>query len=201
MQKKLSFAIKGESFLEFKREQIIFQIKRTWADSMKHRRLFLNLYKEALIKLNKTYKEMGKSRVDLISRLSQIQYKPSINVQYVKKIGMIVPKIKYELVHEEKLPAYTFDDTSHHIDDLIIILKDLFASMLDFSESEDLMLKHSLNFKKINRRINGLKNIIIPKLELNIKQIKDILEELDREGFVRLKKTKDLILKKTTEIA
>ncbi len=197
MQKRLSFAIKGENFLEFKREQIIFQIKRLWDEYLKHRRLFLNLYKDALMKLHKTYKEMGKSRINLISRLSQIQYKPSINVQYIKKIGMIIPQIKYELIHEETLPAYTFDDTSHYLDDLIIILKDFFGSTLDFSEREDLMLKHSLNFKKINRRINGLKNIIIPKLELNIKQIKGILEELDRESFVRLKKTKDLILKKT----
>ena len=52
-----------------------------------------------------------------------------------------------------------------------------------------------MNFKKINRRLNGLKNIIIPELELNIKGIKGKLEEIERENFVRLKKTKDLINK------
>jgi len=73
-------------------------------------------------------------------------------------------------------------------------LKDFFQNIFRFSEREDLMLKHALNFKKINRRINGLKNVIIPRLRSNIKQIKAILEEVDRESFVRLKKIKDLII-------
>ena len=58
------------------------------------------------------------------------------------------------------------------------------------------MLNIALNFKKINRRISGLANIIIPELILDITTIKKILEESDREGFVRLKKTKNLINKK-----
>jgi len=57
------------------------------------------------------------------------------------------------------------------------------------------LLKVALSFKKINRRINGLKNVIITRLGSNIKQIKEILEEIERENYVRLKKTKDLIIK------
>ena len=74
------------------------------------------------------------------------------------------------------------------------MLKDLFQNIFRFSEREDLMLKHALNFRKINRRINGLKNVIIPRLKLNVKQIKAILEEIERENFVRLKKIKDIII-------
>jgi vacuolar-type H+-ATPase subunit D/Vma8 len=57
------------------------------------------------------------------------------------------------------------------------------------------MLKLSLSYKKINRRIRGLKNVIIPDLQLEIKKIKGILEENERENYVRLKNTKDLITK------
>jgi V/A-type H+-transporting ATPase subunit D len=64
------------------------------------------------------------------------------------------------------------------------------------AEKEGLMLSFSQNFKKINRRINALRNIIIPGQELEIKKIKEILEETDRENYVRLKKTKDLLAKK-----
>jgi vacuolar-type H+-ATPase subunit D/Vma8 len=38
--------------------------------------------------------------------------------------------------------------------------------------------------------------MIIPKLNSNIKQIKEILEEIERENYIRLKKTKDLIIRK-----
>ena len=61
-------------------------------------------------------------------------------------------------------------------------------------------LKDYFSFKKVNRRINGLKNMIIPRLTMNIKQIREILEEIERENYVRLKKTKDLIISKEKTI-
>jgi V/A-type H+-transporting ATPase subunit D len=145
----------------------------------------------------RTYEEMGKNEVNLISKLSKIQYKPRININTKKKMGIVITQIDYELFQEEKLPAYTFENTSHYLDDLLLNLKDFFRKFIKFSEFEDLLLKLALSFKKINRRINGLKNIITPRLETQIKQIKDILEEIERENYVRLKKTKDLIIKQT----
>ncbi len=182
--------------MEFKREQLIVQIKKIWANYFKLRKRFITSYMKAMILLNRTYKEMGKKNVVLIGKLSKIHFTPSINIQIVKSVGISIPKIKYELIQEEKLPAYTFNDTSHFLDDLINQLKEFFANLIKFGEIEDLMIKVSLNFKKINRRINGLKNLIVPRLKSNISQIKEILEEMDRERYVRLKKTKDLILTK-----
>jgi len=195
LKKRLDFAIKGQNFLEFRREQLIFQIKKLWEDYNTHRKELLKLFKESLNFLIQTYEEMGKNEVNLISKLSRIQYKPSINFQTIKKMGIVVSQVDYELFQEEKLPAYTFESTSHYLDDLIIILKKFFNKIIEFSEIEDLILKVAISFKKINRRINGLKNVIIPRLESTIKQIREILEEVERENYVRLKKTKDLIIK------
>lgn len=195
MQKRLSFAVKGENFLEFRREQLIFQINHLWNDYITSRKEFLTVFRKSLRYLNQTYEEMGKNGLNLISKLSRIQYKPRINIQNIKKMGIIVSQVEYEIFEEEKLPAYTFENTSHYIEDLINTLKELLECIRKFSEIEDLILKVSINFKRINRRINGLKNVIIPKLKLDIKQIKEILEEIERENYVRLKKTKDLIIK------
>jgi len=195
LQKRLTFAVKGENFLKFKLEQIIFEIKKNWDNYLKQREIFLKLYKETMIKLNQTYKEMGKREFNSISKLSKIQYNPTININYIKKIGTLVPIIDYELIREESLPAYSFENTSHYLDDLIILLIKFFESLIIFSQSEDLLLKLSLTFKKINRRINGLKNVIIPELQIDIKKIKAVLEEIERENYVRLKNTKDLITK------
>lgn len=195
LQKRLTFAVKGENFLKFKLEQIIFEIKKNWDNYLTQREIFLKLYKETMIKLNQTYKEMGKREFNSISKLSKIQYNPMITINYIKKIGTLVPIIDYELIREESLPAYSFENTSHYLDDLIILLIKFFESLIIFSQSEDLLLKLSLTFKKINRRINGLKNVIIPELQIDIKKIKAVLEEIERENYVRLKNTKDLITK------
>jgi len=181
--------------LEFRREQLIIQIKKLWKDYKIQRRELLKLYKDTLSILIQTYEEMGKNEVNLISKLSKIQYKPRIRVQTKKKMGIVITQVDYELFQEEKLPAYTFENTSHYLDDLLVNLKIFFSKFIKFSEFEDLLLKVALSFKKINRRINGLKNVITPRLESQIKQIRDILEEIERENYVRLKKTKDLIIK------
>jgi len=200
LQKRLKFALKGENFLEFKLEQVIFQIKKYWKNYTTQHRIFLAIFKELMIKLNQTYKEMGKRNFRLISYLSKIQFKTLVNVKYLKKIGIVVPKIDYELIREEKLPAYSFENTSHYLDDLIIILIKFFEQLVILAEYEDIMLKLSLSFRKINRRINGLKNIIIPDLHQEIKKIKSILEEIERESYVRLKTIKNLINKNNSRV-
>ena len=172
----------------------MFQITNLWDDYLKGRSEFLTIYKKSLNYLNKTYQEMGKNGLSLISKLSRIQYKPRIHIENIKKMGILVSQVDYEIFEEEKLPAYTFE-TSHFIDNLINSLKILLESICKFSEIEDLILKVSINFKRINRRINGLKNVIIPKLKVDIKQIKESLEEIERENYVRLKKNKDIIIK------
>ncbi|MBA7499783.1 V-type ATP synthase subunit D [subsurface metagenome] len=195
LQKRLTFAVKGENFLKFKLEQIIFEIKKNWGNYLKQREIFLKLYKDTMIKLNQTYKEMGKREFNSISKLSKIQYNPKIAVNFIKRIGTLVPIIDYELIREELLPAYSFENTSHYLDDLIILLIKFFQSLIIVAQSEDLLLKLSQTFKKINRRINGLKNVIIPELQIDIKKIKAVLEEIERENYVRLKNTKNLIIK------
>ncbi len=195
LQKKLIFARKGEKFLEFKREQLIGLIKTNWIVYQKKLDEFLKLFGKALIYLNEAYKEMGKKDLVLISNLSKIQYRPTVNIKYTKNIGITFHNIDYDLNRTGRLPAYSFENTSHFIDELMPLLEEFFKNMIDFAEFEDLFFLLALNFKKVSRRINGLKNMIIPTLILDIRKIKGILEELDRENFVRLKKTKDLIKK------
>ncbi len=195
LEKKLKFTVRGENFLEFKREQIINEIKRYFPEYLSLRKEFLDLYKQAIKKLFKTYEDMGTRNFYLISKMSKIQFAPKVSIEYIKQMGIIIPSIKYKLKEEKQLPAYSFENTSHHLDDLIKILINLFQTLNSLAEKEDMVLKYALNFKKLNRRINGLKNIIIPQLQQEIKIIKEILEEIDRENFVRLKKVKSLIIK------
>ena len=45
LQKRLSFAVKGEKFLELKREQLMDQIKHHWSDYEKSRDIFFQIYR------------------------------------------------------------------------------------------------------------------------------------------------------------
>jgi V/A-type H+-transporting ATPase subunit D len=196
LEKKLALAQKGATFLEFKREQLISQIKLKNQDYQNRLEEFLKIIKKSLIYMNEAYKEMGKRDVVLISKLSKIQYRPTINIKFAKDIGISYQTIDYDLNRIGRLPAYSFENTSHFIDELIPILERFFELMIDFAEFEDLFFSLTFSLKKLNRRITGLKNQVIPSLSDDVRKIKGILEEMDRENFVRLKKTKDLIEKK-----
>ena len=193
LQRKMIFAERGKDFLEFRREQIIKLINEYWKKYHIQQKGFFSLFKNVMLLLNETYKEMGKKNFNIISSISKIRLEPQFILKYAKKAGIIIPHIEYELIQERQLPAYSFEISSHYLDDLIVLLKKFIEQIMRTAEVEDIMLKFAFNFKKIDRRINALKNIIIPNLQSDIKTIKDILEEIEREEYVRLKITKEKI--------
>jgi len=200
MQTKLNFAIKGKIFLGYNREQIIVQIKKLWPEYQTLKGDFLILFKKLILKLHETYSGMGKLKFIEISQISKLQHKPLISIKNKKVHGILLPKIEFELTSSEQLPSYSFLDTTHNLDDLIIILKEFFRILIFLAESEDKILKFALYYKRVNNRINGLKYIIVPELQVTIKRLKEFLEEAERENSVRLKKTKELIKKKKNKL-
>jgi V/A-type H+-transporting ATPase subunit D len=50
--------------------------------------------------------------------------------------------------------------------------------------------------KKTQRRVNALENIFIPDYQQTVKAIEEVLEENDREEFIRKKKVKSVLTKK-----
>jgi len=136
---------------------------------------------------------MGKRYFNLISTLSRIQYDFRINIRVIKNLGLITPKIDFIFDEHEKFPAYAFENTTHYLDDLILTLKAVIKNIMRLAEIEDLMMKFGIDLKKLNRRINALESKIIPGIEADIKKIKDVLEENERESFSRLKRIKELI--------
>lgn len=196
MQTKLNFAIKGKNFLGYNREQIIVQIKKFWPEYQTLKDDFLILFKKLILKLHETYSGMGKLKFIEISQISKLQHKPLISIKNKKVHGILLPKIEFELTSSEQLPSYSFLDTTHNLDDLIIILKEFFRILIFLAESEDKILKFALYYKRVNNRINGLKYIIVPELQVTIKRLKEFLEEAERENRIRIRFVKKLILNK-----
>ncbi len=199
MDKRLKFARKGKDLLKIKREQLLYNIDFYWKEYLTLKNKFYELWFKAFRNMDLTYKGMGKNYLFLICNLSKLQYSFNIKISHIKNIGLIIPKIEFEFNQDKKLPPYAFENTTYHLDDLIETLKLIMENIMKLAEIEDLMIKFGHDLKKLNRRINALENKIVPEFEYDIKRIKNILEENERESFSRLKKIKELINQKVTE--
>jgi V/A-type H+-transporting ATPase subunit D len=193
LEKRLEFVDKGKDFLDYKRIQLIQEIRDIWEAYKEKRKNFFDIGRKVLYTLNETYKEQGKRYIETISKMGELQFKPEIDLKYSKKIGIAIPQLNFELKQKETLPPYSFNNTSRHLDELMGMLKEFIKSLLSLAEIEDELINYAANFQKINRRIQGLKNVIKPQIKSDIKKIETILEESERETFIRLKKTKDMI--------
>ncbi len=193
LKKRVKFAEKGRELLEIKREQLIYQIKDIWVKYKILREQFTDMMRDAYSTLNDTYMDMGKKKVRTIQNFSQIHFQPKITTSFFNIMGIITPKISSGLGELEKLPSYSFSDTSHHLDTLLDKLRDIFEKLISLAELESVLLNYSKNFQKLHRRINSLDKIIILDILNNIKKISDILEENERENMIRLKKIKEII--------
>jgi len=82
------------------------------------------------------------------------------------------------------------------LDAEMVYIEKAIETIILIANIENAIFRLAKELEQVQRQINALKNVIIPNLEKNIKTIKSILEERDREEFVRLKYFKEVILGK-----
>ncbi len=66
--------------------------------------------------------------------------------------------------------------------------------MLVIAQKESSMRKLLYEIDKTNRRSNAIENIMIPRLNLNLKIIKEHLDERERDSFSTLKFVKSHVV-------
>lgn len=95
--------------------------------------------------------------------------------------------------------SYGFSGTNSQLDKAFLAFDKVKTATVRLAETENSIYRLSVAIKKVQRRANALKNIIIPMHEKNVKFISDSLEEKDREEFSRLKVIKRVKFKKESE--
>ncbi|MEJ2251979.1 MAG: V-type ATP synthase subunit D [Candidatus Lokiarchaeota archaeon] len=84
LKNRLEFVEKGKEFLDYKREQLIHEIRNLWVNYRTQRRKYYKSLGEIMLKLNNTYKTMGKRVVVVSSGMGRIQYKTQVDIQLIK---------------------------------------------------------------------------------------------------------------------
>jgi V/A-type H+-transporting ATPase subunit D len=88
------------------------------------------------------------------------------------------------------------EGTGPALDEVRQKFNELLSIIYEWSEVESSVWRLAAEIKKTQRRVNALENIFIPEYESTVKTIEEVLEESDREEFIRKKKVKSVLERK-----
>ena len=87
----------------------------------------------------------------------------------------------------------SLESTEPPLDETRQRFEELMSIIYEWSEVEISVWRLAAEIRKTQRRVNALENIFIPQYEQTVKAIEEILEESDREEFIRKKKVKSVL--------
>ena len=187
LKKTIALSKQGQKLLE-KKKYILENEKEKYISQKKElEETFHKQYEKAFLALQNANVDMGINKVNMISHTIEIDNQ--LDIKYKTIMGVEIPLISYT---SSSNPDLTFGllGTTISIDEAIVEFQKIKKIMVDLARLEITISRLDSAIEKVQKRSNSLKDIIIPNYEKDEKRIQDILEERDREEFVRMKMIK-----------
>jgi len=182
----------AKKLLEEKRDTLVEEF-------LKLKREFVQKKKELFEKTREVISLVEFSiKYNPISTIDFISSKPKANFELesttfltmgVKSKMFKVKNFEFEEINKEICPKSFLD--------AILKFKEIFPQFIELASLENTLNKLANAIKKTRRRVNYLKEIVIPNLEQKVKYLTQRLSDQERESFVFNLKFKSKILTKT----
>lgn len=176
----------GQMLLEQKRMILQRELEKYIAEEQKLKESGKELLTEAYHYLKIANIEIGLD--DMIDISDGIKIDNSIDIKYKTIMGVEIPSIVPE--EKENNINYGLYNTTVAVDEAILKFAEVKKYILNLAQMNNTIFRLQKAIEKVQRRSNALKEIIIPEDEMIAKQIQDILDENEKEEFIRLKKLK-----------
>jgi V/A-type H+-transporting ATPase subunit D len=192
--KTLNLAKSGLDVLERKRDVLIRESRHFRYDAKKTR-------EAVTLALARAFQSLREANVMIGSEtVANIALATSLKVDFVLDhrsiMGVTVPIVRFQKEKDIK-PDYGFADTSASLDTAFKLLYNLLDSIAQLAEIEGGLFQIENEIKKTQKRVNALKHVFIPMYSATAKQIELVIEEKEREEFVRAKIAKRMILERS----
>ncbi len=145
------------------------------------------IYERAYLALQKANIALGICRELALT----VPIENSVNLSYRSVMGVEIPIISIEIIDDKRIPFGLYD-TNSELDKAYLRFIEVKKLTTELAEVESSVYLLADSIKKVQKRANALKNIMIPKFEKTVKYMTDALEEKEREDFSRLKVIKKI---------
>ncbi|MGV8073550.1 MAG: V-type ATP synthase subunit D [Syntrophobacteraceae bacterium] len=177
LKEDLAFAYEGYDLLNRKREILVTEIVRKIDAGRKTEADF----KDALNRLYTAYRnaavDMGSEAITLQSCFETKGY--FLNALFTKLMGLTLSNYRLDLKNPN--PAVTLPGTTATYDTAREQSRKALRKLAEYATIIKSIIMLSRELKKVQRRVNALEKIFIPRHEEAKKYITDRIEEMDRE--------------------
>jgi V/A-type H+-transporting ATPase subunit D len=191
-KKTLALAQSGRDVLERKRDILLRELRNSIYEAERARSELL----EALMKAYQGIKEanMAKGAETIANVACGSRFEADFLMDFKSIMGVVVPAVDFQSTLEAK-PDYGFANTSSELDKAFKQFYNVLELIADLARAEGTTFQIASDVKRTQRRVNALNYVLIPMYRNITKQIALVLEEKDREEFVRTKRIKYMIRK------
>ncbi len=185
-QRLLELAREGYDLLDRKREILLAELLSAAPEAERARDDMVKAFGAAYSALAAARMAMG---IDAVRRaVLAVCDRVPIKVTERSNMGAVVPTIQCSV--QRGRPAYSLAGTAVELDRAAEAFRGLLGIVCDAAEKETTALRLAREARGTQRRVNALRNVVIPQQEQIIKQVKEALEDAEREAFFRVKMLK-----------
>ena len=186
LREQLKQARAGHALLEHKREVLAHELlvmiedaEATDADAQKR-------FGAAYDSLFDVRMRMGSDRLQWASLAQAAEIRSEVALHSI--MGVAVPLVQVEV---DPLPLpYSLGDTSAALDEARARWLAVGELLGRLAETATAVWRLATELRKTQRRVNALEYVLIPQIEVTLQYITEVLEEQEREAFVRAKRIK-----------
>ncbi|TLZ84732.1 MAG: V-type ATP synthase subunit D [Methanobacteriota archaeon] len=182
-------AERGHKLLKLKQDALIVEFFRVLERAKAVRSNLVDKYKvaEARIAIARAIE----GSIGVKSAAFALTEAPSLELKTKNVMGIIVPKIDAKAVRKRiDQRGYGIIGTSPRIDEAAEAYENLVEDVITAAEIETTMRRLIEEIEKVKRRVNALEYRVIPELKATEAFIRQRLEEMERDNFMRLKRFK-----------
>jgi V/A-type H+/Na+-transporting ATPase subunit D len=189
-KKTLSLAESGRDILERKRDILLRELRHNVYDAERTRESLTEALTAAYQSLMEANLAKGSETVESVALGSS--YEADFLLDFRSIMGVTVPIVEFQSESDVK-PDYGFANTSAELDKAFRQFYAMLELVAELARAEGVAFQIANDVRKTQRRVNALNYVLIPMYRGTVKRIELVLEEKEREEFVRTKRIKGLI--------
>lgn len=192
-KRTLAFLSRAHDLLEEKRDILLLEVNRRIGEATKLRGDLDRTLKEAYGLLDSAAATVGSKEIESAAKIPQTTFDLTASkrkVMGVSVLSMNLENVRRSLTYGFSRPTILLDEAAEKFQQALLLA-------VKVAELENTLVNLVEEVKRTQRRINALEQFLIPRYSSTVSMISNILEERDREEFVRVKKVKRILEKRS----